>query len=363
MLYQVNKWRIFIEKSLRKIFTHEDYLFYNILLRLRLISAKTINSHIPFIPDVIIIYWIDGTLSPNTIFQLAHLTKAKLFWYLMDEAPLTGGCHYSWNCPNYKIDCNNCPAFSNKILKTIIAKGNLKSKQMFLSKLDIQFIGANRAMESMTKQSSVFHNSRYHFLPLGINPEKFYPHPKYQVGSKRKFLIGSPKIKDKRKGFSEFISALKIAIEIDPELIEKMKIIVVGDLNEQIECSGLEVEIKGYLTENELANSYRDSDFFISPSLQDAGPFMINQAMGCCLPILSYSIGFAKDVIMTEITGYCAQQNQVADLAKGLIYLANCPTNHILEMRKNVADFRQRYLINKNNAEKLIQLLNQKLIH
>ncbi len=31
--------------------------------------------------------------------------------YMMDMAPMTGGCHYAWDCEKYKMKCGGCPAY------------------------------------------------------------------------------------------------------------------------------------------------------------------------------------------------------------------------------------------------------------
>ena len=52
--------------------------------------------------DIINLYWIcEGFLSINEVKKLLSLGK-PIVWRLSDMWPITGGCHYSYNCKKYE---------------------------------------------------------------------------------------------------------------------------------------------------------------------------------------------------------------------------------------------------------------------
>jgi glycosyltransferase involved in cell wall biosynthesis len=68
-----------------------------------------------------------------------------------------------------------------------------------------------------------------------------------------------------------------------------------------------------------LAEVYRACDFFVSCSIQDAGPMMIGEAMACGRPSIAYPIGIAPDLIEQGRNGTIIQPvGDVAALAAAL---------------------------------------------
>ncbi|NLD46386.1 MAG: glycosyl transferase family 1, partial [Clostridiaceae bacterium] len=64
--------------------------------------------------DVIYLHWVQGGfLSLSSIRKILELNKPVVF-FMHDMWSITGGCHYSFNCDNYKTRCGNCQVFSNQ---------------------------------------------------------------------------------------------------------------------------------------------------------------------------------------------------------------------------------------------------------
>ena len=62
--------------------------------------------------DLIIVYYVSNFLSVKQIKEISQHYKAKVAFYLMDMGPMTGGCHYAWNCTGYLEGCYACPITS-----------------------------------------------------------------------------------------------------------------------------------------------------------------------------------------------------------------------------------------------------------
>ena len=53
--------------------------------------------------------------------------------------------------------------------------------------------------------------------------------------------------------------------------------------------------------EKELIKFYQNSDFFLNQSIQDAGPVMVNEALACGVPVISFKTGISNDVIRNKL--------------------------------------------------------------
>ena len=76
-------------------------------------SLTQILQDLPFIPDIIMAYWINNFITCEDLYRLSACTKAPVIWYFMDMAPMTGGCNYAFNCRGYENECGRCPALDS----------------------------------------------------------------------------------------------------------------------------------------------------------------------------------------------------------------------------------------------------------
>ncbi len=65
-------------------------------------SSENILDKVGVNHDVIILYFLDDFINAKIISELYHRTGAKVYWFLMDMAAMTGGCHYAWDCSGFK---------------------------------------------------------------------------------------------------------------------------------------------------------------------------------------------------------------------------------------------------------------------
>ena len=74
----------------------------------------------------------------------------------------------------------------------------------------------------------------------------------------------------------------------------------------------------GMLNESGLIRAYQAADVFISPSIEDSGPLMVNQAMMCGTPVVAFKTGVALDLIDGYETGYAADLKDSKELSDGI---------------------------------------------
>jgi glycosyltransferase involved in cell wall biosynthesis len=314
----------FQRKSYKKKLTDDlfayDYYFYNKYETLSVVSAQKILALIPKKPDVIFVHWVTDFINAKVIHELHRLTKAKIYWLVIDNAPLTGGCHYPWTCDGYTRSCSACPAIRAGEYKWLAEK-NLSFKQKYLPD-DLCLITFSQSDYVRAKQSSLFRDKHVLKLIGFVDEEKFTLGDK--VAARRYFNVpadktvlffGASSLKEKRKGMQLLLDALTT----NPT--DEFTLLIAGEFPTE----GLKGNARnlGYLNEDELVIAYQAADVFICPSVEDSGPMMINQSLMCGTPVVAFDTGVAQDLVIYEQTGYRAKLADVQDLAKGIAYVVN----------------------------------------
>ena len=321
-----------IIKRIRKFLIPADnsmlkYCFFNAKETKSYCTTKEILDSIPFFPDVIFIHWISNFINAKTIREIAEETNAKIFWIAMDNAPLTGGCHYPWDCRGFKTDCSDCPALFEHSNGNIATK-NLAFKKKYLPD-NIELIVGSETDYQRAKQSSIFKKKLVHQIFFPVDDNKYIPSDKYKAKqffgidcNKKTILYGTLSLYDQRKGGKYFIEALT---SLQDFLKKKKKsfsdfVVMVAGKGEDKNFDNISMAVKmiGHLDEVDLIKAYQSADVFVSSSLEDSGPLMINQSIMCGTPVVSFDTGVAKDLIINGQTGYRARNYNIDEMAKGI---------------------------------------------
>jgi len=127
-------------------------------------------------------------------------------------------------------------------------------------------------------------------------------------------------LNDERKGIRYLLKALSILYDrLNNEERNNILLILAGRNIESIKdklC--FDYNYLGYVNPIDLPDIYSMSDVFLSPSVNDAGPTMVNQSMACGTPVVAFDMGTAIDVIKGYNTGYCAELRNAEDFAYGI---------------------------------------------
>jgi glycosyltransferase involved in cell wall biosynthesis len=194
------------------------------------------------------------------------------------------------------------------------------------------------------RQSSLFRDHRVELIPYPIDTTIFRPFNQrtardlMQIPEDRKILFfGATYLEDRRKGMKQLIEAmakLAVLIEAGTKIKRDDVFLLIAGLNgkallEQLPFAGKYV---GHLNDDiTLALAYQAADVFVCPSIEDAGPLMIPEAMLCGAPVVAFDAGGAPDLLETMKTGYLARLADPEDLAKGIYALLM--TESLTEMR------------------------------
>ncbi len=344
--------------------TDPNYYFYNLSEAFSLISVKKALKLINFKPDVIIFHWISDFIIARDIYKFGKYTGAVMYWCGLDMAPLTGGCHYAWECKGYQKDCNFCPAILTDKQKNRAFK-NLKKKIKYLSDSKISFIAPTSSLEEQAKLSSLFSSKNVIKIFLSIDNNIFKPANRNDVRkilniplNKKIILIGSLDIEEKRKGFSYLSKALHHLNEvIDKITREEVLLLVIGEKRGDIHTVlPFETLFMGRINDDaKLAMIYQASDLYVCSSIEDAGPMMINEAIMCGTPVVAFDNGVAKDLVHSFETGYRAILKDYKDMAFGIKEILLTSDKNYKNYKVNCSNLVSSKLSRNNNIKKLIQ--------
>ena len=329
-------WDSFINTIVR---ADPDYYFFNPQESVSFSNAEGILPFLPYTPDIIMIHWVSRFVNTKAIYEIQKRTHAKIFWLILDMAPMTGGCHYAWECKGYQKRCGNCPAIHSQSPRDISSM-NLSIKQEYLRKIQPVIIAPSDELYNQCKKSTLFKKSIIHKILLPLDLNKFYPGNKQKLRKRYDIPLGKKVIclrsdnpNQKRKGFDYIVLCLQHLYKIN---IRNVHVVIIGGISESDRKKIVfpYTIFSSIKNNSELGDIYRLSDVFLCASIQDSGPMMINESIACGLPVVSFPIGVIKDLIIDEKTGFIARMKDSRDLAQKLQRVLSMNTHSYNEMAK-----------------------------
>lgn len=318
-----NKFRRLAFKWFVKWFGDIDpkYVGYNLYERFLCHSPKELLKVIPQKPTDIMVHWVSGYANAKYVSDLQEATNSKVYYWMIDEAPLSGACHYPWDCQQYKTGCGSCPMTTSSVVKKAIRK-NFQYKKQYLVKDRIMVLPTE--FDKIRAEQSLLWKGVPHFKMIEIvDEERFRPANDVEelrrifdipMGKKVVFF-GCWNLEEERKGMSTLMSALSLVKR------EDVVYLVAGGKSDFL--SGSDMKLLGYVDIPTLIKAYQVSDLFVCSSLEDSGPQMINQSIMCGTPVVAFAMGVALDIVKTGETGYLAKWNDAEDMALGINMILN----------------------------------------
>lgn len=294
------------------------------------INLPSLFAHTAAPVDVICLHWVNGLLNSQTIRQLYDHYRCPLLWVMADQEPMTGGCHYSFGCDGFTHQCGACPQLDSRDPDDH-SHQTWQRKRRYLSELPICFVAPTSWGLERIKRSSLFARRRAELIPYPIDVQTFRPFAQavardlLQVPLDKKIIFcGATYLEDRRKGMAQLIAALaRLAEMLDSgSALQRGELfLLVAGLNGKELMTRLPLAGKyvGHLQDDlTLALAYQAADVFLCPSIEDAGPMMIPEAMLCGTPVVAFNAGGAPDLIETARTGYLAELPNADGLARGV---------------------------------------------
>lgn len=308
---------------------HREHAFYD--FEYYPYSAQKILKKCPkgFVPDIISIHWHQGFLNTKLIRDLYRDTGAKILLNFVDEAHFTGGCHYPVECENYLSNCEDCPAlrFGKKL-----ASAQLASKRDNLFELPLIIYGTPYDIK-LAEKTTLFKKAKKLYSvqkPFVKQIDRGEARKILNIGDdKFVVFVGASSIGEVRKGIKYSIKALEIA----GRQIDNLLVLVAGRATMSINVPNM-LNL-GFVDFEKLMCCFSASDCFLSTTIADSGPMMVNYSIALGTPVVSFAVGIAVELVVHRKTGYLAKYKDPDDVVEGIKFFSNLSNAERIEISDN----------------------------
>lgn len=362
---KVNSSRI-VRKVIFGLGSKDSYYYYP-EWNLDRVSYKEILKEVDFMPQYIFVYWNKFSFNQKLLYELQRETGAKIIYVPLDMALFTGGCHYSLGCKQYESGCGNCPALIYPTSK-YLAKHTFNYKKKYVELSDIEILSGSEELSEQIRNSALLKEKNLYEFILGQDEEIFSPvidthglKKKYGLNSEAYVIFfGATNLEVKRKGMKYLLEALEYLkdLVLGTELESKIELIVAGNTIEDLKFP-FKYTYTGFLSDKrDLAELYQIADVFVSPSIEDSGPLMVNQSILSGTPVVSFDIGIAKSLVINGETGHKVPVKESFQLAEGIFSVLTSPS--LPKMKENCRKLGMEKLSKKSTRKTLIDLFDNK---
>ncbi|MCH7637128.1 MAG: glycosyltransferase family 4 protein [Proteobacteria bacterium] len=282
--------------------------------------------------DLVHLHWVSGLVSTRVLRKM----KKPVVWTLRDMWPFTGGCHHSLECDRFTKDCGQCPQLGSTRERDL-TRFILRHKQASLPE-DIRIVGISRWMSECASKSAVFRARQVTTISNNIDTQLFSPLPKelarqalgLEEGQKI-VLVGALHVASVYKGFDLFLEALASLAK------ENIHVVLFGNSGQGVpESLGVPSTSLGFLSDAiALRLAYSAADVFVAPSRVDAFGKTLVEAMSCGTPVVCFNATGPKDIVEHRACGYLAEPFNPLDLAQGIRWVLDQPTETYAELCRN----------------------------
>jgi glycosyltransferase involved in cell wall biosynthesis len=280
-------------------------------------------AHAPGEIDVLVMHSITRLLTVREIRSIHDHYRAPLVWALADQAPLTGGCHYAYECDGYTARCGRCPQLESE-REDDRSRVVLERRLSLLSEVPIVFVAASSGVADWVRRSAAFGSHRVEHIPAITDDRVFRPFDRDAARDlldvprdAAVVLLGAGNLVHARKGVLEYaVPALRRLKELTPD--RNVFVLAVGDRGDELELPYPTRALGALADPLAIALGYQAADVYLCPTIADAGPLMIPESLLCGTPVVAFDVGYATDLVTDGETGYVEQSRDPADLAAGL---------------------------------------------
>ena len=344
--YLKNKIKLLIHP-----FDSEHYFFYDKETEPPM-PVKDILAAITKPYDVVYILFWQEMLSFETVRQIYRKLKCQIHFRCVDYSPMAGGCHFVGDCEGYKTGCGQCPGFKHSRKYDYSHFNVMYRKEVYDEVKPIVY--GNNYMQGFYNKSYLLtdYDRKEQVYPL-VNNDFYYQRDvtesrgQFGIGKEKKFVIffGAQSLNDVRKGFKYLLQALQIfAAKLSYKEKAEVLLLIAGRDIESIKSElPFDYQYIGYVSPTKLPFVYSAASIFVSPSVNDAGPSMVNQSLSCSTPVIAFEMGTALDMVKGHNTGYCAKLFDSVDLAEGIGKFYKMPLEDYLKVRKECRTIAMKY--------------------
>ena len=293
--------------------------------------------------DIIYIHWINSFVNYHELKKILK-KKKPVFWFMHDMFAITGGCHYSFDCVNYYVQCRKCP-FHSKGIDQSKEQYN-KKRKIYKQFNNLVFITPSKWLFDCAKKSELTENKQVYHIPNLIDKTVFKSINKnvarelFSLNNNAK-IIGfgaNSALTNFYKGWDYLKDALQILSKDETLQDKKIEILIFGSnySKEIADSLPFPVHFLGHLHDDcSLVMAYNCMDVFVIPSIAENFPNTILESLSCNTPVVGFDTGGINDTVNAN-TGYLTEYRNSSDLARGVSVI-------LKEGRENVYEYTKTF--------------------
>lgn len=304
------------------------------------------------------------TLSFVTIFMKY---KVPLLITCLDMLHFTGGCYFFGDCDRFSIGCGKCLVLdsNDENDQTHI---NYMCKKSVYQKIQYAIL-CNLHQKNFALKCNLFKPENIFNISIIIDEDKFIPNDEtmcrkhFGIPPDKKFVVLSRYEKEisRSKGYDHLLNIINIyAAKASKAELDSSLLILVGSKDDEFASQfNMDTLCLRKLDLNNLIKAYSAASVFISTSIDDAGPSMVNQSMMCGTPVVTFSIGTALEVTREGENGYMAKNFNDNDFAEKIFKISRLSTDDYKKIRKTTRNSALEINSKRANAERIIQIYQE----
>lgn len=272
--------------------------------------------------DLVITLWWFDFINSTSLRAVYDKLRCPIMIFSIDMAPVTGGCFYFNSCRRFTQQCGCCPAIGSDRQDDFTHR-NYLTKQDNYAGMNCAFLG-NSWMNGFAERSGLFPPGRVFKVGCIIDEHEFVPGDRRASREKMGLpqdavILLARSSSEARKGARFIIHALD-NMPADISGNRQIVLVSIGDshLKEHVSNPDIRQEYMGRVVREDLIRLYQAADWFLSPSIDDAGPSMVNQSQMCGTPVVCFNNGTAVDVVTDGVSGFKTDHVSEAGFAEAL---------------------------------------------
>jgi len=231
--------------------------------------------------------------------DIAKLEKlAPLVFTLHDERMITGGCHYTFNCTNYKENCNSCPGI--KAGKYLVMQKKIEIENIFYGLRNYGVITPSVWIKDKSQNQAIIKNSQVtQTIPNIIDFPSDFIVKNWNGTMVRRITFIAADVDEDIKGFQMLVEALS-ALHNDGE---KFHLDVIGRKTKNTRID-FPHKIHGYLNSDQMRAILFNNGLCVIPSKLDNLPSTGIEAILAGNILVVTETGGLPELIDENVTGF-----------------------------------------------------------
>jgi len=318
-------------------------------------SSRLINE---LNPDIANFHWLT-----NGYFNLGDLSEIKcpIVLTMHDVWTITAGCHCNLDCNLWLSGCSNCPQLGE--LPFDFSNWLWARKLKIIQKLpDFTIVTPSKWLQAMAQESPILRGFEVRRIPNCLDQKIFCPGDKASIRNK----LGIPlektviafgavnAIETPYKGYKLLMDALWKLAEKAPY---SYHLIIFGGVDNS-KMPFPATFMGNLLDEDSVADVYKLSDLFVSPSQQDNFPSTLLEAASCGLPLVGFNIGGVPEIIRHKENGYVAHAFDIIELARGIEWVTESK-GRMTELGNNSREYALKHYSPEAVAKQYLDLYSE----